>query len=88
MIQIKTPDLGGVHNAVEAILACQAGGVDVLLGGSFAETDLSAQISVHLALGTRPDLILAKPGTGVDEGITLVHNEMKRVLAWIQDRHS
>jgi methylaspartate ammonia-lyase len=86
MIQVKTPDLGGVHNAVDAVLACQAGGVGTLLGGSCAETDLSAQVSVHLALATRPDIILAKPGMGVDEGIMLVHNEIARTLAWIQAR--
>jgi methylaspartate ammonia-lyase len=86
MIQIKTPDLGGVHNAVEAVLACQAGGVSAFLGGSCAETDLSTQVSVHLALATQPDLILAKPGMGVDEGIMLVHNEMTRALAWLQAR--
>jgi len=86
MIQIKTPDLGGVHNAVEAVLACQAGGVSAFLGGSCAETDLSTQVSVHLALATHPDLILAKPGMGVDEGFMLVHNEMMRALAWIQAR--
>jgi methylaspartate ammonia-lyase len=88
MIQIKMPDLGGVHNAVEAVLACQADGVGAFLGGSCAETGLSTQVSVHLALATRPDLILAKPGMGVDEGCMLVHNEMARALAWIQARSS
>jgi methylaspartate ammonia-lyase len=36
------PDLGGIHNSVEAVLACQASGVGAFLGGSCAETDLSA----------------------------------------------
>jgi methylaspartate ammonia-lyase len=86
MIQIKMPDLGGVHNSIEAVLACQAGGVGAFLGGSCAETDLSARVSVHVALATRPDIIMAKPGLGVDEGITIVQNEMTRTLAWIQAR--
>jgi methylaspartate ammonia-lyase len=86
MIQIKMPDLGGLSNAVEAVLACHAGGVGALLGGSCAETDLSARASVHVALATRPEAILAKPGMGVDEGIMLVHNEMARTLAWIKAR--
>jgi len=86
MIQIKMPDLGSVHNAVEAVLACKAGGVGAFLGGSCAETDLSARVAVHVALATRPDLIMAKPGMGVDEGIMLVQNEMARTLAWIQAR--
>jgi methylaspartate ammonia-lyase len=83
MIQIKMPDLGSLHHTVDAVLACQAGGVGAFLGGSYAETDLSARASVHVALATRPDLIMAKPGMGVDEGISLVENEMARTLAWI-----
>jgi len=84
MIQIKMPDLGSVHNSIEAVLACQAGGVGAFLGGSCAETDLSARVAVHVALATRPDIIMAKPGMGVDEGVSLVQNEMARTLAWIQ----
>jgi len=84
MIQIKMPDLGSVHNSVEAVLACKAGGVGAFLGGSCAETDLSARVSVHVALATRPDIVMAKPGMGVDEGIMLAQNEMSRTLAQIQ----
>jgi methylaspartate ammonia-lyase len=87
MIQIKMPDLGSVHHAVDAVLACQAAGVGAFLGGSCAETDLSARASVHVALATRPDLIMAKPGMGVDEGVALVHNEMARALAEIEARN-
>jgi methylaspartate ammonia-lyase len=84
VIQIKMPDLGSVHNAVEAVLACQAGGVGAFLGGSCAETNLSARVAVHVALATRPDIIMARPGMGVDEAIALVQNEMTRTLARIQ----
>jgi len=87
VLQIKMPDLGSVHNSVEAVLACKAGGVGAFLGGSCAETDLSARVAVHVALATQPDLMMAKPGMGVDEGITLVGNEMARTLAWIEVRH-
>ncbi len=83
MIQIKMPDLGSVHNSVKAVLACKAGGVGAFLGGSCAETDLSARVAVHVALATQPDLVMAKPGMGVDEGIALVQNEMARTLAQI-----
>ena len=86
VIQIKMPDLGSVHNSIKAVLACQAGGVAAFLGGSCAETDLSARAAVHVALATRPDIMMAKPGMGVDEGVTLVHNEMARTLAWIESR--
>ena len=84
VIQVKMPDLGSVHNSVEAVLACRAGGVGAFLGGSCAETDLSAKVAVHVALATRPDLIMARPGMGVDEGIMLIQNEMARTLACIQ----
>jgi methylaspartate ammonia-lyase len=86
MIQIKMPDLGSVHNSIEAVLACKAGGVGAFLGGSCAETHLSARAAVHVALASQPDMMMAKPGMGVDEGITLVHNEMARTLAWIRSR--
>jgi methylaspartate ammonia-lyase len=86
MIQIKMPDLGSIHNAVKAVLACKAAGVDAFLGGSYAETDLSARVSAHVALATQPDLIMAKPGLAVDEAVSLIQNEMARTLAWIQAR--
>jgi methylaspartate ammonia-lyase len=84
MIQIKMPGLGSVHNSVDAVLACQEGDVGAFLGGSCAETDLSARVAAHVALATQPDMIMAKPGMGVDEGITIVQNEMTRALAQIE----
>jgi methylaspartate ammonia-lyase len=78
--------LGGIHNSIEAVLACKAKGVGALLGGSPAETDLSARVAVHVALATRPDVIAARPGVGVDEAVSLVQNEMARTLASIQAR--
>ncbi len=86
MIQIKMPDLGSVHNSIESVLVCKAAGMGTLLGGSCAETNLSARVAAHVALTTRPDIIMAKPGMGVDESITLVQNEMTRTLAQIEAR--
>jgi methylaspartate ammonia-lyase len=83
MVQIKMPDLGSVHNAIEAVLACKADGVGAFLGGSYTETDVSARVSVHVALAAGADLIMAKPGMGVDEAISLTQNEMARTLAVI-----
>ncbi|MHB1833675.1 MAG: methylaspartate ammonia-lyase [Solirubrobacteraceae bacterium] len=80
MIQIKTPDLGGLHHSVEAVLDCRRHGVLAHIGGSCAETDRSARACVHVALATGADQILAKPGMGVDEGLTIVGNEMARTL--------
>lgn len=85
MIHLKLPHLGGLQRAVDAVLACQEAEVASLLGGSAAETDLSARVSVHVALATQPDLILAKPGAGVDEAVSLVRNEMARALALVKE---
>ncbi|MEG1754901.1 MAG: methylaspartate ammonia-lyase [Clostridia bacterium] len=81
MIQIKTPDLGGINNTIEAVLYCKKLGVGAYQGGSCNETDRSAQVCVNCAMATQPDQILAKPGMGVDEGYMIVYNEMQRILA-------
>ncbi|MCL2368222.1 MAG: methylaspartate ammonia-lyase [Oscillospiraceae bacterium] len=81
MIQIKTPDLGSVSNTVEAVLYCKERGVGAYQGGTCNETDRSGQICVHLAMATRADQMLAKPGMGVDEGYMVVYNEMQRIRA-------
>jgi methylaspartate ammonia-lyase len=85
MVQIKTPDLGGVGDIVEAVLYCKKKGIGAYQGGTCNETDRSAQICVHLAMATRPDQILAKPGMGVDEGYMIVYNEMQRIIALIKE---
>jgi methylaspartate ammonia-lyase len=85
MVQIKTPDLGGVGDIVEAVLYCKQKGIGAYQGGTCNETDRSAQICVHLAMATRPDQILAKPGMGVDEGYMIVYNEMQRIIALVKE---
>ena len=81
MVQIKTPDLGGINNICEAVLYCKEKGIGAYQGGTCNETDRSAQVCVNLAMATQPDQILAKPGMGVDEGYMIVYNEMQRILA-------
>lgn len=81
MVQIKTPDLGGINNIIEAVLYCKEKGIGAYQGGTCNETDRSAQVCVNLAMATQPDQILAKPGMGVDEGFMIVYNEMQRILA-------
>ena len=81
MIQIKTPDLGGINNSIEAVLYTKSKGMGSYLGGSCNESDRSAQICASIAMGTSPDMILAKPGMGVDEGYVITYNHMKRILA-------
>ena len=81
MVQIKTPDLGGINNTIEAVLYCKEKGIGAYQGGTCNETDRSAQVCVHCAMATQPVQILAKPGMGVDEGFMIVYNEMNRILA-------
>ena len=81
IIQIKTPDLGGINNTVEAVLYCKEKNIGAYQGGTCNETDRSSQVCVHIAMATGPDQILAKPGMGVDEGYMIVYNEMQRILA-------
>ncbi len=86
MVQIKTPDLGGIQNTIEAVLYARKYGVGAYVGGSCNETEGGARTAVHVALATRPDQMLAKPGMGVDEGYMLVHNEMNRTLAILRNK--
>lgn len=81
MLQIKTPDLGGVNNTIEAIMYCNEKKIGAYCGGTCNETNISTEISVNLAIGAKAKQILGKPGMGVDEAIMLVRNEMNRVLA-------
>ncbi len=88
MVQIKTPDLGGINNIVEAVLYCKEKGIGAYQGGTCNETDRSAQVCVNLAMATQPDQILAKPGMGVDEGYMIVYNEMQRILAYMNAKNA
>jgi methylaspartate ammonia-lyase len=81
MVQIKTPDLGGIQNTIEAVLYAKKYDVGAYVGGSCNETDGGGRTAVHVSLASRPDQMLAKPGMGVDEGYMIVHNEMNRTLA-------
>ena len=81
MAQIKTPDLGGINNTIEAVLYCKQHNFGAYQGGTCNETDRSCQVCVDCAMATQPDQILAKPGMGVDEGYMIVYNEMNRVIA-------
>ncbi len=80
-VQIKTPDLGGIHNSIEAVLSCKASGMGCCLGGTANETDFSARVTAQIGLATGPDFLLSKPGIGADEGLMILSNEMLRTLA-------
>jgi methylaspartate ammonia-lyase len=84
--QIKTPDLGGINNTIEAVLYARAKGMGCCLGGSGNETDQSARITAQIGLATRPSFLLSKPGFGGDEALMIMGNEMLRTLALIGAR--
>jgi methylaspartate ammonia-lyase len=86
MVQIKTPDLGGVQDIVESVLYCKAHGMEAYQGGTCNETEVSAQACVHLAMAAHPARMLAKPGMGFDEGFMVVRNEMQRIRAVLAAR--
>jgi methylaspartate ammonia-lyase len=79
VIHVKTPDLGGVSNTIDALLYVRRKGLAAYCGGTCNETDLSAQVCTQLAMACGADQVLAKPGMGVDEGLMIVGNEMARV---------
>lgn len=86
VVHVKTPDLGGLTNSVEALLLVRAAGLVAYCGGTCNETDRSAQVSAHLAMACGAGQVLAKPGMGVDEGLMIVGNEMARVSAVVGAR--
>jgi methylaspartate ammonia-lyase len=86
MVQIKTPDLGSIHNVVESVLYCNQNGMQAYQGGTCNETDVSARACVHVALAARPMRLLVKPGMGFDEGLCIVRNEMHRAAAVLRRR--
>ncbi|MCX5773438.1 MAG: methylaspartate ammonia-lyase [Fusobacteria bacterium] len=81
MLQIKTPDLGGVNNVAEAIIYCKEKGVGAYCGGTCNETNISAECTTQIGMACGAVQVLAKPGMGVDEGYMIVNNVMNRVVA-------
>ncbi|MCU1597228.1 MAG: methylaspartate ammonia-lyase [Glaciihabitans sp.] len=81
IIHVKTPDLGGVNDTIEALLLVNRAGLEAYCGGTCNETDRSAQVSAHIAMACDASQVLAKPGMGVDEGLMIVGNEMARTAA-------
>ncbi|WML35881.1 methylaspartate ammonia-lyase [Clostridium sp. OS1-26] len=87
MVQIKTPDLGGVNNIADAIMYCKEHGMGAYCGGTCNETNRSAEVTTNIGMACGAKQVLAKPGMGVDEGYMIVNNEMNRVLALINRRN-
>lgn len=86
VVQIKTPDLGGVNNIADAILYCNKVGIGSYCGGTCNETNRSAEVTTNIAMACGALQVLAKPGMGVDEGYMIVFNEMSIVEALVNRR--
>ncbi|MDX8535877.1 methylaspartate ammonia-lyase [Mesorhizobium sp. VK25A] len=86
IVQIKTPDVGSIADTARAVLICRKNNVGAFVGGSATETDLSARATVHVSVATQADMMLAKPGLGVDEGVSVVGNEQSRLFAMLDRR--
>jgi methylaspartate ammonia-lyase len=86
MLQIKTPDLGGVNNVVEAILYCNEKNIGSYCGGTCNETNISAEATTNIAIACDAFQCLAKPGMAVDEGYMIVKNAMNRVVKLANNR--
>jgi methylaspartate ammonia-lyase len=84
LLQVKTPDMGGINNTIEAVLYARSKGLGVSLGGSLNETDQSSRITAHIGLACDPSYLFAKPGAGGDAGLMIQFNEMARTLALIE----
>jgi len=87
MLQVKTPDLGGVNNIIEALRYCLEHDMGAYSGGTCNETNISAEITTSIAMACNAKQVLAKPGMGADEGIMIVKNHMMRQLALIKGRN-
>jgi methylaspartate ammonia-lyase len=86
MVQVKTPDLGNVDKAIRALVACKEGGALAYCGGSCTDTERAAQVFAGVAMGVGADLLLARPGMGVDEAVMVTRNEMARTAALAASR--
>jgi methylaspartate ammonia-lyase len=87
MLQIKTPDLGGINNVAEAIIYCNSKKIGSYCGGTCNETNISAETTTQIAIACKADQCLAKPGMSVDDGFMVVKNAMNRVIALANSRN-
>jgi methylaspartate ammonia-lyase len=81
VIHVKTPDLGGIGNTIESLLLVREAGLAAYCGGSCNDTDISARVCAQVAMACVADQVLARPGMGLDEGVMIVRNEMRRTAA-------
>lgn len=80
-VQVKPIDMGSLTNTIESVRYVEDNGLLAYQGGTANETDVSARACVHAAMVTKPFAMQCKPGLGVDAAVTVVNNEMERILA-------
>jgi methylaspartate ammonia-lyase len=86
VIHVKTPDLGSIGRTIEALLLVRQAGLAAYCGGSCNDTDISARVCAQVAMACAADQVLARPGMGLDEGVMIVRNEMRRTAALASSR--
>ncbi len=86
MLQVTLPDIGTIDASIRALIACKESGVLAYCGGSCTETEVSARIAAGVAMGVDADLVLARPGMGVDEAVMVTRNAMRSTAALAKPR--
>jgi methylaspartate ammonia-lyase len=83
---VRAVAVGSVPETMDALVYLKQRGIKTWLSGTATGTDRTGQALAHVALATRPDLMTATPGGGVDEGHSIAVNEVSRALALIRAR--
>jgi methylaspartate ammonia-lyase len=85
---VHAPTIGDVAAVIQTIVDLGQRGVKVYLAGTATGTHGSATVIAHLALATNPALVLATPGGGLTEAVSLATTEANRVMALARRRGS
>jgi methylaspartate ammonia-lyase len=78
---VHAPTIGDVAAVVQTVVDLKQRGVKVYLAGTATGTHASATVIAHLALATNPELVLATPGGGLTEAVSLATTEAGKVIA-------
>ena len=81
MAQIKTPDLGGINNSIEAVLYCKQHHMGAYLGGPVTKPIVQPKLEHTLPWLLPPFNTLPNPVWAWMKGYMIVYNEMSRILA-------
>ena len=81
VIHVKTPDLGGVNNTIEALLLVRDPGWSPTAVEHATRRTVRRRSARTWPWRARPGRCSPSRGMGVDEGLMIVGNEMARVAA-------